>query len=41
MSTNAQYTAITTAAELASYDSTKQFMIKRLQFEDNTTVHLM
>ncbi len=40
MFTNAQYTAIVTAAELASYDSTKQFLIKKLNFDDNTGAHL-
>jgi len=41
MFTNAQYTAVVTAAELASYDSVKQFLIKNLSLQENTSVHIM
>ena len=39
--TNSQYTAITTAAELASYDTSKHLLMKHANFEDNTKLHLM
>lgn len=38
---NAQRTAIIAAAELASYDSTKQYLLNRLLFQDNIYVHLI
>lgn len=39
--TNSQYTSVVTAAELASYDSSKQFLINKLNFIDNTVTHLI
>lgn len=38
---NAQRTAVIAAAELASYDSTKQYLLRRLQFDDNIMVHII
>lgn len=38
---NAQRTAVIAAAELASYDSTKQYLLKSLAFEDNLLVHFL
>lgn len=38
---NAQRAAIVNAAELSTYDSSKQFLIKRMSLPDNTTTHFM
>lgn len=38
---NAQRTAVIAAAELASYDCTKQYLLKTLMMKDNIWVHLM
>lgn len=38
---NAQRTAVIAAAELASYDSSKQYLLKKWFAEDSIWVHLM
>ncbi len=38
---NAQRTAVIAAAELASYDCTKQYLLKTIMLQDNIWVQLM
>lgn len=38
---NAQRTAVIAAAELSSYDSTKQYLLRTLKFEENIYVHII